>query len=82
MILSLKSFSKSCGDLFITNNRALFHLWRKESESLVKHQKVSKYYENDCRIRNCDLFCLLKNLANLNNKHHECKSHFLPDSMT
>ena len=32
--------------MFITNNRASFHLWLKES--LVKPQKVSKYYENDC----------------------------------
>ena len=31
--------------MFITNNHASFHLWLKES--LVKHQKVSKYYEND-----------------------------------
>ena len=31
----------------ITKNRASFHLWRKEN--LVKHQKVSKYYKNDCR---------------------------------
>ena len=31
--------------IFISNNRASFHLWGKES--LVKHQKVSKY-ENDC----------------------------------
>ena len=30
--------------MFITNSRALFQLWRKEN--LVKHQKVSKYYEN------------------------------------
>ena len=30
---------------FISNNRALLHLgWK---ENLVKHQKVSKYYEND-----------------------------------
>ena len=33
--------------MFITNNRALFHVWGKEN--LVKYQKVSKYYENDCR---------------------------------
>ena len=33
---------------FISNNRELFHLWWKEN--LVNHQKVSKYYENDCRI--------------------------------
>ena len=31
---------------FISNNRPSFHLWCKEN--LVKHQKVSKYYENDC----------------------------------
>ena len=33
-------------NMFITNNRATLHLWWKEN--LVKHQKVSKYYENDC----------------------------------
>ena len=33
--------------MFIGNNRASFHLWWKEN--LVKHQKVLKYYENDCR---------------------------------
>ena len=32
--------------MLITNNSASFHLW--EKENLVKHQKVSKYYENDC----------------------------------
>ena len=32
--------------MFITNNRASFHLWWKEN--LVKHQKVSKYYNHDC----------------------------------
>ena len=36
--------------MFINNNRASFHLWRKEN--LVKHQKVSKY-ENGCRLRVC-----------------------------
>ena len=34
--------------MFISTNRASFHLRRKEN--LVKHQKVSKY-ENDCRLR-------------------------------
>ena len=34
--------------MFISNNRASFHLWSKEN--LVKHQRVSKYYENDCRL--------------------------------
>ena len=32
--------------MFIRNNRPSFHLWWKEN--FVKHQKVSKYYENDC----------------------------------
>ena len=31
--------------MFITDNRASFHFWWKES--LLKHQKVSKYYESD-----------------------------------
>ena len=32
--------------MFLSNNRASSHLWWKKN--LVKHQKVSKYYENDC----------------------------------
>ena len=31
----------------ITNNCASFPLW--QNQNLVKHQKVSKYYENECR---------------------------------
>ena len=31
--------------MFIGNNRTSFHLWGKEN--LVKHRKVSKYYETD-----------------------------------
>ena len=33
--------------MFISNYRASFHLQPKES--LVKHQKASKYYATDCR---------------------------------
>ena len=33
--------------MFISNNSASFHLWWKEN--LIKYQKVSKYYANDCR---------------------------------
>ena len=33
--------------MFVTNNLASFHL--RSKENLVKHQIVSKYYENDCR---------------------------------
>ena len=32
--------------MFITNNHDSFHLWWKEN--LVKHQKVSKCYDQDC----------------------------------
>ena len=38
---------------FIANNRASFHSWWKEN--LIKHQKVSKYYENNWR----SCFCVL-----------------------
>ena len=34
--------------MFISNNRPSLHLWWKEN--LVKHRKVSKYYETDCRL--------------------------------
>ena len=33
--------------VFITNYRVSFYLWWKEN--LVKHQKVSKYYDQDCK---------------------------------
>ena len=34
--------------MFISNNRPSFHLWWKKN--LGKHQKVLKYYENDCSL--------------------------------
>ena len=34
--------------LYISNNRPSLHLWWKEN--LVKHRKVSKYCETDCRL--------------------------------
>ena len=40
--------------LFISNNHVSFQLWWKEK--LVKYQKVSKYYEDDCRA----LFCMIQ----------------------
>ena len=33
--------------IFITKNDASFLLWRKKN--LVKHQKVSKYYDHNCK---------------------------------
>ena len=50
---SLKSFGNSWGNWYIlcffTDNRASFYLRRKEN--LLKYQKVSKYYENDCNFK-------------------------------
>ena len=37
--------------MFVSNNRASFHLWWKENS--VKHQNVWKYYANDCRQKLC-----------------------------
>ena len=34
--------------MFLSNNCPSFHLWREEN--LVKHRKVSKYYETDCSV--------------------------------
>ena len=34
--------------MFITYNPASFHLWSKEN--IIKHKKVSKYYEHDCKL--------------------------------
>ena len=48
--LSLKLLGNSwdiCIYHFITNNHAFFHLWWKKN--LLNHQKVSKYYEHNCR---------------------------------
>ena len=33
--------------MFVTDNHDSFHFWWKEN--LIKHQKVSKYYDQDCR---------------------------------
>ena len=43
--------------MFVSNNRASFHLWWKGN--LVKPQKVSKYYENECKLRKVLSFQLL-----------------------
>ena len=46
--------------MLITNNRASFHLRGKKN--LVKHQKVSKYYENDGPQNFLLLLCLYQQL--------------------
>ena len=43
---------------FISNNRTSFHLWWKEN--LLKHRKVSKYYETDRSLRKFSSFVTIK----------------------
>ena len=57
--------------MFITKYRTSFHLWWKEK--LVKHRKVSKYYETVCRVANfADIIkfqpCLWKQLLKTQKK--------------
>ena len=61
--------------MFISNNRTLLHLRRKEN--LIKHQKVSKYYENIC-LQNFLFLCmsLLKALI-VKKNHIEAKTYFI-----
>ena len=40
------SATRDANRIYITSNLDLFHLWGKEN--LVKHEKVSKYYDHDC----------------------------------
>ena len=62
--------------MFIRDNCASFHLWWKEN--LVKHQKVSKYSENDCGLGVTieDLRGMLenKNYSEMMNKILYCKT--------
>ena len=53
--------------MLINNNHALFHLWGKEN--LVKHQEVSKYYENDCLRNFVLLFMSLLRAPTAKNRH-------------
>ena len=61
--------------MFISNSRTLLHLRRKEN--LIKHQKVSKYYEN---VYLQDFFfpcmSLLKALI-VKNNHIDAKTYFI-----
>ena len=66
--------------MFIGNNRPSFHLWWKEN--LVKHWKVSKYYETDCsipgniassavQIKICAITAVIKNYKLIIKKNHD-----------
>ena len=61
--------------MFISNNRASFHLWWKEN--LVKHQKVSKYYENDCLQNFLLLFMSLLTAKFVKNSHILARIYFI-----
>ena len=71
--------------MFITNNHDSFHLWWKEH--LAKHQKVQKYYDQDCSYINLsDVFHLYSRLCEVRNSRvtkssyetelHKMTSHF------
>ena len=53
--------------MFISNVAASFYLWGKEN--LVKHQKVYKYFENDCLKNAPLLFMSLLTAKFLKNIH-------------
>ena len=53
--------------MFINNNRTSFHLWWKGN--LIKHQKVSKYYENDCLWNFISLFMSLLSALIVKNRY-------------
>ena len=53
--------------MFRSNNCTLFHFWWKKN--LVKHQKVSKYYEIDCLQDSVFLFMFLLTVKFVNNSH-------------
>ena len=53
--------------MFISNNCQSFHLWL--YENLAKHQKVSKYYENDCLQNFLLLFMSLLTASFIKNSH-------------
>ena len=60
--------------MFISNNRALFHLWWKEN--LVKHQNVWKYYENDCRFEWSILLILSLKVKSVESRFLDWKTTF------
>ena len=53
--------------ILISNNHPSFHSWWKEN--LVKHRKVSKYYETDCLQNIILLFMLLLTTSFVNSSH-------------
>ena len=58
----------------MSNNHPSFHLWRKEN--LVKHEKVSKYYENNCLQNFLSLFMSLLTAKFVRNSHTDARIYF------
>ena len=52
---------------FINNNKASFHLWLEGN--LVKHQKLSKYYDHGCLQNFCKTFMSLLTVPTVKNSH-------------
>ena len=61
--------------MLISNNRTSFHLSRKYD--LAKHQKVSKYYENDCLKNFLLLFMSLLIVKFIKNSHILARIYFI-----
>ena len=61
--------------MLISNNRTSFHLWWKEN--LVKHWKVSKYYETDCLQNFLSLFMFLLTAKSVKKSHILARMFFI-----
>ena len=61
--------------MFISNNRPSFQLWL--NENLVKHQKVSTYYENDYLESFLLLFMCLLTAKFVKNSHIWARIYFI-----
>ena len=61
--------------VFISRNHELLHLWSKEN--LVKHQKVSKHYENDFLYSFLLLFMSLLTAPIVKNSHIYARIYFI-----
>ena len=61
--------------MFISYNRESLNLWPKEN--LVKHQKVLKYYENDCLQNFLLIFMSLLTATFVKNNHIWARMYFI-----
>ena len=61
--------------VFISNNHALFHLWKKKN--LVEYQKVSKYYDHDCLQIFLLLFMSLLTVSIVQSNHILAETYFI-----